>query len=153
MISSILLLLFIINLGIAFGAGLYETRIVLPMWFTRTANGRYAVNHTAMQQTDVGRKFWAFVTTVPLTLLTLANLFLAFRAGGGPHGLWLAAAGIAFVERIATFTFFIPTAIRLQLSDEKPVPNISRLIARWRGFNYVRNALTLAALVAALLAL
>ncbi len=70
-----------------------------------------------------------------------------------PHGLWLAAAGIAFVERIATFTFFIPTAIRLQLSDEKPVPNISRLIARWLGFNYVRNALTLAAWIVALLAL
>ncbi len=49
------------------------------MWFTRTANDQYAVNHGAMQQTDVGRKFWAFVTTVPLTLLTLANLFLALQ--------------------------------------------------------------------------
>lgn len=151
MISSIVLLLFIINLGIAFGAGLYEARIVLPMWFTRR-DGQYAIDHQAMQQTDVGRKFWAFVTTVPLTLLTLANLFLAFNAGTTPHGLWLAAACIAFVERVATFTFFIPTAIRFQRSDEKPVPNVSRLIERWQGFNYVRNALTLAAWIVALLA-
>ena len=31
-IPDILLWLFVINLGIAFGAGLYEQRIILPQW-------------------------------------------------------------------------------------------------------------------------
>ena len=33
-ISTTLLWLFVINLGIAFGAGLYEHRIVVPNWIS-----------------------------------------------------------------------------------------------------------------------
>jgi hypothetical protein len=33
-IAKILLWLFVINLGIAFGAGLYESRIVVPQWLS-----------------------------------------------------------------------------------------------------------------------
>ena len=75
-ISEILLWLFTINLGIAFGAGLYETRIILPRWFIKSEN-RFLVNNKAMNETDTGRKFWGFVTTMPLTLLTIANLIVA----------------------------------------------------------------------------
>ena len=38
-VVSILLWLFVINLGIAFGAGLYESRIAVPQWLT-TPGGR-----------------------------------------------------------------------------------------------------------------
>ncbi len=34
-ITEALLWLFVLNLGIAFGAGLYEQRIILPQWFSR----------------------------------------------------------------------------------------------------------------------
>jgi hypothetical protein len=34
-IPTIVLWLFVINLGIAFGAGLYESRIVVPSWLTK----------------------------------------------------------------------------------------------------------------------
>src|SRR5688572_18855790 len=37
--STILLWLFVINLGIAFGAGLYEHRVVMPNWITHEATG------------------------------------------------------------------------------------------------------------------
>jgi hypothetical protein len=73
-IPDVLLWLFVINHGIAFGAGLYEQRIVLPQWFSRSSGSGIRVNSEAMRNTDTGRRFWAFVTTVPLTLLTLANL-------------------------------------------------------------------------------
>lgn len=36
-LPRILLCLFVINLGIAFGAGLYETRIEFPRWLSGTA--------------------------------------------------------------------------------------------------------------------
>jgi hypothetical protein len=61
---SILLWLFVINLGIVFGAGLYELRIILPLWFTRADSG-VRVNSEAMRHSDVGRRFWAFVSTGP----------------------------------------------------------------------------------------
>ena len=73
-IPDILLWLFVINHGIAFGAGLYEQRMMLPLWFNRSSESGIRVNSAAMRSTDSGRQFWAFVTTVPLTLLTLANL-------------------------------------------------------------------------------
>ena len=76
-IPDILLWLFVINHGIAFGAGLYEQRIILPQWFSRSSESGICVNSAAMRSTDTGRRFWTFVTTVPLTLLTLANLVAA----------------------------------------------------------------------------
>jgi len=149
----ILLLLFVVNLGTAFGAGLYEMRIVLPMWFHRAADGQYEIDHGAMRQTDVGRKFWGMVTTAPLTLLTLANVFLAWQSHAPAHAWWLAAAFVALAERLGTLAFFIPTAIRIERSDLKPLPNTSDVVARWVQLNYVRNLFTLVALLLALRAM
>jgi hypothetical protein len=75
-IQEILLWLFVTNLGIAFGAGLYEQRIIWPQWFGQSESG-VRVNTAAMRSTDTGRRFWLSVTTVPLILLTLASLVAA----------------------------------------------------------------------------
>ena len=149
-IADFLLALFILNLGTAFGAGLYETRIVIPLWFRKSAESGYRVDTAAMHEIDTGRKFWAFVTTGPLTLLTLANLVLACQSQSTGHDWWLAAALTAFIERIGTFSFFIPTAIKLQKADQLPSSTVSRLITAWIRLNYVRNGLTLLACLAAL---
>lgn len=151
-LPEILLILFILNLGTAFGAGLYETRVVLPLWFQKSAVDGYLVNADAMREIDSGRQFWALVTTIPLTLLTLANLVYAWQSQLPDHDLWLAAALIALVERIGTFAFFIPTAIKLQKADQLPPDTASRLVRSWVGANYARNALTLVALTAAIVA-
>jgi hypothetical protein len=109
--TEILLGSFIINLGMALGAGLYEARIVLPLWFNKTKGGNYQADVEAMRKIDTGRKFWGFVTTVPLTLLTILNLVFACKATAPLYGLWLSATLIILLERIGTFAFFIPTAI------------------------------------------
>ena len=141
--SEILLWLFILNLGIACGAGLYETRLVLPLWFGRPATGDgYFVNGEAMRRLDSGRKFWAFVTTGPLTLLTLANLVAAWQSVGPQHGWWLGAGLVILLERVGTFSFFIPTAIRFGRAERLSPPAASRLVARWVALNHVRTALT-----------
>lgn len=151
-IAEMLLALFILNLGVAFGAGLYETKIILPLWFPKSSDSGYRVNTKAMSETDSGRKFWAFVSTGPLTLLTLINLVLAWQSQLPGQAWWLAAALITLLERISTFSFFIPTIIKLQTTDQLASTQINRLIGLWIGVNYVRNALTLLAWGAALLA-
>lgn len=143
--SEILLLLFILYLGISFGAGLYEARLVIPQWFPGSVKSGYRVNITAMQELDSGRKFWAFVTTIPLTLLTLVNLVLAWQSQLPAHAWWLAAALITLIERAGTFSFFIPTIIKFQKADQLVSYRLSRLVASWISLNYVRNVLTLAA--------
>src|SRR6266516_4070371 len=101
-----LLWLFIIFLGIAFGAGLYESRVVVPIWTSDPP--------TSLGSPDSGHRFWAFVTTGPLTLLTVANLVAALQTQGPARAWWLTAAIVTLVERAATFGYFIPTIIRLQ---------------------------------------
>lgn len=150
---EMLLFLYVLNLGVAFGAGLYETIIVIPLWFTRSQSAVYLVNTKAMLEIDTGRKFWAFVTTAPLTLLTLANLATAFQSQQPVHDWWLMAAAITLVERLGTFLFFIPIAIKLQKADRLDPSRITSLVTLWTRLNYVRMMLTLIAWVCALRAL
>ena len=137
-----LLWLFIIVLGIAFGAGLYESRVVVPMWTSDPP--------ASLASPDSGRRFWAFVTTGPLTLLTVANLVAALRTQGPARGWWLTAAIVTLVERAATFGYFIPTIIRLQRKPTLTQTAVRTALARWVRLNYVRNTLTLVAWIAAL---
>lgn len=150
--TELLLWLFIINLGIAYGAGLYEGRIVVPLWFIKSPAG-YQVDHKAMGQIESGRKFWGFVTTVPLTLLTLANLYAAWQSAGPGHGWWLGAGFVALVERISTFSFFIPAALRLQRDKSLATAETDALVTRWVKANTVRNLATLVAWLMTLKAL
>ena len=149
-IVDIVLWLFVIIQGVAFGAGLYELRIVIPMWFTRSEASGVRVDSGAMQRADVGRRFWGFVTTGPLTLLTLVSFALAWQGHGPRPSFWLLAAGLSLVERVGTLFYFIPTAIRLASTDSA---NESATASRWMALNHVRLGLSLIAWLAALEAL
>jgi hypothetical protein len=143
-----LLWLFVINLGVAFGAGLYEGRIVLSQWITASPDGVLHWNADVARRDNTGLRFWAFVTTVPLTLLTLANLIAALRAVGSLRRWWLLAGVAALADRVITFVYFIPTMIGLLQA-----PDSSESVAtavRWANLNYVRHALVLTAWLAAL---
>ncbi|WP_338877065.1 DUF1772 domain-containing protein [Spirosoma sp. SC4-14] len=150
--ALVVLSLFILNLGIALGAGLYEAKMIMPLWFHKSAKVGYVVNSRAMDEVNAGRKFWAYVTTGPLTLLTMANLALAWQLKLPGYEWWLVAASITLIERIGTFSFFIPTAIKLQMSDQLASERVNRLVALWIGLNYVRNICTLLSFAAALVA-
>ena len=146
-IQEILLWLFVVNLGVAFGAGLYEHRIVVPGWITSDRGGVHW-NGKAATRDNVGLRFWAYVTTGPLTLLTIANLAAAWVATGPERTWWLAAGLAALADRVLTFAYFIPTMIRLMNAADSPAA--AAAAARWVGMNYVRHAITLVAWLAAL---
>ena len=146
--STIALWLLVINLGIAFGAGAYEHRIVVSRWISSSPQAGAHWNAEAARQDDTGRRFWAFVSTMPLTLLTLANLFLAWQAAGAVRGWWLAAALLAFADRVFTFTYFIPAMVGLMGSPDSPESVAAA--TRWANLNYLRHAILLAAWLAAL---
>ena len=136
--ETVLLWLFVINLGVAFGAGLYEHRVVVSRWISGT---RWDAE--AARRDDTGRRFWGSVTTLPLTLITLANLVAAWRESGSLHSWWLGAAMVALAERAITFTYFIPTMVRLMRTADSAVS--VKAAARWSNLNYLRNAITLIA--------
>ena len=146
----LLLWLFIINLGIAFGAGLYEHRIVVPRWLSSASDGAHW-NAEAVLHDNTGLRFWAYVTTGPLTILTCANLVAAWMASGEARRWWLAAALVVLAERILTFSYFIPTIVGLTRAADSP--DSVAAATRWTTLNYVRHALVLGAWLAALKAL
>ena len=146
--SAIMLWLFVINLGVTFGAGIYEHRIVVPRWLKSTGNAPATWNADAARQDDTGRKFWAFVSTMPLTLLTLISLYAAWRADGPVRIWWLTAAVIAMADRLFTFSYFIPTMVRLMGAPDS-FESVA-IASRWWNFNYWRHGIVLAAWLAAL---
>jgi hypothetical protein len=146
--AAVLLWLFIIFLGIACGAGLYEHRIVLPQWLSTSAETGSHWNADAARQHDTGRRFWAFVTTGPLTLLTLANVWAAWQAPAPVRTWWLIAAVVALIERIFTFSYFIPTMVGLMNAAD--TPQAVATATRWSMLNYGRHVLVFIAWLSAL---
>ena len=134
---------FVLNLGVVFGAGLYEQRISVPRWV-----GREAWRREEAVRDDTGRRFWGFTATVPLTLLTLANLWVGAHASGPLQRWWLLAAGLALAERVFTFAYFIPRMVWLMRTDDSPQARAGA--ARWAALNRPRLGLTLLAWLAAM---
>ena len=142
-VAKVLLWLFVLNLGIALGAGIYEQRVVIPQW----------ENIPPQEWTQTGVLFWVYVTTVPLTLLTLANLVAVWLDREPRRYWWLGAIAIILVERIATFSYFIPTMVWLQGTEGLPEAEVQAALSQWLFLDYGRHVLTLAGCLAALKAL
>jgi hypothetical protein len=151
-VTTILLWLFVINLGIAFGAGLYESRMAVPQWLVASPSG-YVWNAEAARHANVGLRFWVYVTTVPLTLLTLASLAALWWAADAVRAWWLIGAVAALIDRVMTFSYFIPTMIKLMNGKIFPQPEAAATALRWANLGYIRHAATLVAWLAALKAL
>ena len=146
--AALALWLFVIFLGTAFGAGLYEHRIVVTRWISSSADSGVHWNAEAATEDDTGRRFWAFVSTGPLTLLTLINLVMAWRTTTAARGWWVAAALLALAERLFTFSYFIPTMVGLMSAPDSPVTAATAL--RWSTLNYLRHVIVFAAWLASL---
>lgn len=145
-----ILWLFVINLGISLGAGLYESRIELPEWLVVAADsGRSFWDADAAREANTGLRFWVYVTTVPLTLLIFASFIAAWHCTGPVRHWWLGAAAVELVTRIMTFAYFIPVMITLSSGSVAQADAVP-MAQQWVNLNLIRHALGIVALVAAL---
>lgn len=150
MIENILLWLFVIFSGIAVGAGLYEMRVNVPKWFIKTKSGVKVDRHLIIKM-NANRRFWLYVTTIPLTLLTLLSLFFVWNFESQMHIWWLVAVAFIALERIWTFAYFTP--IGLKIIHEKHSNRVSQIAKHWIFLNKFRTVLSLVGWLAALMAL
>ena len=153
MVKKILLWLFVINLGISFGAGLYESRIVVPDWVVQGPEGTSEWDAAAARAANTGLRFWVFISTVPLTLLAIANLVAGWLAGETIRKWWVSAALVALVDRGFTFSYFIPTMIRLMQDDSISNADAVATFSQWTALNHVRHLIVFVAWLLALRAL
>jgi hypothetical protein len=145
LISIAMLLLLVINLGVAVGAGFYEMRVVVPVWASALPR--------SLLSPESGLSFWMYVTTGPLTLLTLGNAVAAWETESAARTWWLIAVIIVALERIATVAYFVPTMLAMQRDQSAPSEFVNAKFARWAALNYARNAASLVAWLFALKAL
>jgi len=143
-VIRLVLWLLVINLGIAFGAGLYESRIELPQWIS-DSSGQIEWKPEEARQADTGVRFWAYVTTGPLTLLMIAGFILVFKSKPAVRKWFLPALVVLLAERLFTFSFFIPTMIGLMDATSGTDPAVIATAVRWERLNYVRHLLSLCA--------
>jgi hypothetical protein len=157
-IAQILLWLFVILLGIAVGAALYEMRVTVPLWANsppesvlywetvRNANSQYVPNS--------GLRFWVFVTPTH-TLLAVATLIAGWTTRG-EHRKWLFASTIGMIILHASaFIWFVPTINAIRDSQALGLGR-EWVIAKthmWVTLSWVRAVLGMAAFVAGLRAL
>ncbi len=153
MLLELLLWLFVIFSGIAVGAGFYEMRITVPQWFSGSSGAGLRVNSEVMRSADTGRRFWAYVTTGPLTLLTLSSLAVAWTSQSPRREWWIVAAVVTLVERFGTFSYFIPRALRLMRAEAMPSAIVGAMASQWIMLNRIRAVLSFIGWLAALKAL
>ena len=68
-------------------------------------------------------------------LLTLANLVATWQDQGARRYWWLGAVAITVAERSATFSYFIPTLIRLMSTEDLPESEVKATLLQWRRLN------------------
>jgi hypothetical protein len=151
--SLIVLWLFVINLGIVFGAGVYESRIMVPQWVSYSADTGYLWNGDAARRVDVGMRFWVFASTLPLTMLTLTNFVFVWLMPEPTRAWWLSATAAAVTERLMTFAYFIPAMVKLMRHGEYDDQVAAVKALQWARLAYVRLGVTLAAWLLAMMAL
>lgn len=152
--ARITLWLFVIGLGIDFGAGLYEARIVVPLWADGVPDTLAPGNPYARVAIDAGLRFWAYTTSAVAVVAVLAFAF-GLRTPQ-PQRAWRSFAAVAELGAVATtLLYFRPTLVRLFLGHGAGLSSvdIQATVHRWVVLSWGRIAITFLAWCAALRAL
>jgi anti-sigma-K factor RskA len=152
--ARISLWLFVIVLGLDIGAGLYESRIVVPLWANGVPATLAAGNPFARVAIDAGVRFWAYMTTT-VAILAVAALIFGLRTQPPQRTLQTVATVAELVAVAMTLLYFKPTLIRLFMGHGAGLSTeaIESTVQMWVRLSFVRIALSFGAWCVALRAL
>ena len=154
-LAQITLWCFVIFLSIEVGAGLYETRVIVPRWSAsppesvwewadlRATNAQVAINP--------GTRFWIYIA--PAVGLSALLAFAFSFATGGAHRKWrLIGTILALVVVAATFIYFVPNIMLLLGPNSHNIDGarVKALTNQWVTWNYLRAATGMVGWLAAL---
>jgi len=149
-----MLWLFVILLGLDLGAGLYETRVVVPLWTGGVPATLAESNPYGGVAAAAGMRFWAMVSPL-LAIVTVLALVTGLRVPQPQFGWRLAATIIELVVVAATLVYFAPTAKRLLMTHGAGMSAdaIASIVRMWVALSWGRVALSAIAWLAGLMAL
>lgn len=152
--ARIALWLFVIVLGLDLGAGVYESRIVVPLWANDVPATLAAGNPFGRVAIDAGVRFWAYMTTT-VAILAVAALMFGLRTQP-PQRTWQVVAAVVELCAVAmTLLYFRPTLVRLFMGHGAGLSAdaIQSTVHLWVRLSLVRIVISLGAWCAALGAL
>ncbi|GAA4397815.1 hypothetical protein GCM10023187_07680 [Nibrella viscosa] len=155
---TVILWLFVINMGIELGGGLYEIQVITPIVTYNPPES--VIQFFNMQKThpeqaiQAGRRFWKF-TSQPLGLLAVSVLILGVRARGNQRKWLLSSSLLVILLFLVTYLYFVPTlnqlanSRQLGLRDEEVISQVTT----WMRLNQIRLLVYMLAWLAGLRAL
>ena len=153
-VARIALWLFVIALGLDLGAGIYEARIVVPLWAKGVPDTLAAGNPYARVAINAGINFWVYMTSAVALLAVVALVFGIFAPPS--RRVWQLFSAVAeLVAVVMTLVYFRPTLVRLFLGHGGGLSAaaITVIVGRWVMWSRVRILVSLAAWCAAIRAL
>ena len=137
-IDKILLCTFIFSVGLGIGGGLYETRVVYPIWAEDPTPEGLSERLISSGQAGAARRYWPLISPAS-GLLAIVNLFLASYQSGMVRSLWLMSSTAVILKSIGTYGYFVPTYIR-RIADPATMDALTlrRLVRRWTGLSPLR---------------
>jgi len=153
-VARITLWLFVIALGLDLGAGVYEARIVVPLWAGGVPATLAEGNPFGRVAIDAGMRFWAYMTS-GVALLAILSLVFGIRTPASQRA-WRTFAAIAELVVVATtLLYFRPTLVRLFMGHGAGLSTsaIESIVHRWVFWSRLRIAVSFIAWCAALRAL
>ncbi|MGH9409182.1 MAG: DUF1772 domain-containing protein [Vicinamibacterales bacterium] len=152
--TTLILWLFVIVLGLDLGGGIYETRVVVPLWAHGVPETLAAGNPYGRVAIDAGMRLWAYLTSVVALFAVLALIFGFFMAG--PQRAWqIVAAALELAVVGTTLLYFKPTLVRLFMTHGAGLSPavIQSTVQQWVSLNRLRIVISAVAWCVALRAL
>jgi hypothetical protein len=150
-IGRILLALLVIVLGVEIGAGIYEARVLVPLWSSDPPRSLVAYNLQPLRP-NPGLRFWIFSTPL-VGLLGLANLAPAFRSVPPGRAWWITGSLLAVALVVVTFVYFVPEVVAFEALRDPGAVSMASRVQRWVALNWVRTAVYIFAWLSCLRAL
>ncbi|HEX5476120.1 MAG TPA: hypothetical protein VFX12_15790 [Vicinamibacterales bacterium] len=152
--ARVTLWVFVVLVGLDLGAGLYETRVVVPLWTAGVPGTLAPGNPYGLIAARAGLHFWAVLSPL-VAIATVLALVAGFRAPR-PQFTWrLVATILELIVVASTLAYFAPTARRLLMTHGAGLDaaSLTSVVHRWVVLNRVRVAVTAVAWAAGLGAL
>jgi anthrone oxygenase-like protein len=140
--GSIALWALVIALGLQTGAGIYETRVIVPLW--AAAPQRF---FSQPLRPDSGKRLWIILSPI-LSIISIINLIIAFGAAEPKRTWWIAASAISVAVMIVTFAYFVPSLLAIARAAEGD--DVTAKAKTWVALNYVRAITVITAWLLAL---
>ena len=138
MITTIATLLLFLTVTLGLGGGLYEILVIYPGWKHDVDPLTLRSKLQSSGQILAAKRFWPIVSPAQV-LLSIISIVLFWNYKGGAQPYLMAAAVAVFIDRVITFSYFIPVMIRKIMEPEKiEKSRLQKIVRQWIMLSPIR---------------